>query len=52
MAGWPGRLKLAVALVLLYSAVTAVARARTIYHAMHSPLALVLGQGAEEKVNR
>ena len=37
MAGWSGRVRLAVALVLLYSAATAVSRARTVYHGFRSP---------------
>jgi hypothetical protein len=37
MLGWAGRVKLAVALVLLYSAATSLARARAIYHTVRSP---------------
>ena len=44
MLRWPGRVKLAIALVLLYSAVTAVARVRTVYHSLRSP--------AEDEITR
>lgn len=37
MPRWSGRITLAIALVLLYSAATGVARARAIYHAFHEP---------------
>jgi hypothetical protein len=36
-AVWSGRVRLAIALVLLYAAATTLARARAIYHAFRSP---------------
>jgi hypothetical protein len=39
MLAWSGRIRLAVALVLLYSAATSLARVRAIYHAFRSPAA-------------
>jgi hypothetical protein len=44
MSGWSGRVKLAITVLLLYSAVTSLARVRAIYHSFRSP--------AEDEISR